>query len=76
MIVAGDFNAVLSPEDSNDRTDDATDVQMLHHQYDLFLLTYNSAIMVECTDFPWHSFFLGAMKCFRNHFAYSGFVEV
>jgi len=27
-------------------------------------------------DFPWHSFFFGAVKCFRDHFAYSGFVEV
>jgi hypothetical protein len=40
------------------------------------LLANNSAVMVECVDFPWHFFLLGAVKCFRNHFAYSCSVEV
>jgi hypothetical protein len=38
-------------------------------------VTYDPAFVVKSVNFPWHSFFFGAVKCFRDHFAYSGFIE-
>jgi hypothetical protein len=45
-------------------------IPLLNHLYD-FLLAFNSTLVVGCVDFPWHSFFLGTVKCFWDHFPYS-----